>query len=96
MEIYTYTPSAMPAVCTPVLGASIPATPAALLTFGGDRSVVVSGSVAGTAQVQAERVRVQGSTLRAHLTNGFPVQARPMAVKAVDGVSGVPPRGRPV
>ncbi len=97
MEIYTYTPSVMPAACTQVLDIPAMATSAALLALRGDRSVVVSGSGVGAAAIRTERVQVQGRTLRAHLiTDGFPVQGNPAVVKAVGAASGVPPRGRPV
>ena len=95
MKNYTYSPSVMPAACTQVHDIPAMATPAALLALRGDRSVVVSGIGVGAAAIQAERIQVQGSALRAHLiTDGFPVQGNP-TVKAVGAASGVPPRGRP-
>lgn len=85
-------PSALPAVCAPVSG--VPgslAAPAAHAIVG--YAAVISGMGAGTSQIQAQGVRVEGRNASSY---GLKVKDSVKVDLTFGDVRGVPPRGRPV
>jgi hypothetical protein len=83
----TKRPSTLLAVCAPV-----PAAHASLVTAAA-QTVATGGLTAGTSQVQAQRIRVEGRIASAY---GFEAKDSVKAAMGLGDVRGVPPRGRPV
>jgi hypothetical protein len=98
VEIYSYQrPPALPVVCAQVPAVRGPLAAAVCSHVPSvGRPAVQGDRIGGTSQIQARWIPTQGRGVCVNGTNGFAARDSVMVLKTVGGVSGVPPRGRPV